>query len=80
MLIPGCKWLHDASMHVDSSESCRCLARPQITGKMNVLLIEAVLKGYRECPLKYGWVNLWFLRKNWEIQRTFGDAKFSVVV
>ena len=57
---------------------CRCLASPQITGKMNVLLIEAVLKGYHECPLKYGRVNLQFLRKNWDIRRTFGDAKFSV--
>ena len=47
-----------ASMHVDSSESCRCVVSPQITGKVNVLLIEAVLKGYCECPLKYGWVNL----------------------
>lgn len=25
----------------------------KLTGKMNVLLIESVLKGYRECPLKY---------------------------
>lgn len=68
--IPGCKWLHCASLCVESSQSCQCLASPQITGKMNVLLIESVLKGYRECPLKYsdGWIF-----SSWEKIGIFGE-------
>ena len=50
MICPGCKRLRYASVRVDPSQSCLSLASRQLTGEMNVLLIQSVVKGYHQYP------------------------------